>query len=101
MIYARIRYEDGFIREEENPKRIYGLKRNGERPISITVHDDGSFPPRGSDELYDIKECVYKQLRNVVHPTRGIFEIDESTSLGLGGSHNSQCSYPASFAKAY
>jgi hypothetical protein len=101
MIYARIRYEDGFIREEENPKRIYGLKRNGERPISITVYDDGSFPPRGSDELYDIKECVYKQLRNVVHSTRGIFEIDESTSLGLQGKHDSQIVDSAYLAKAY
>ena len=90
MIYARIRYEDGFIREEENPKKIYGLKRGGERPITITVYDDGTFPAKNSNELHQIRECVYKQLRNVVHPARGIFEIDGSTVRGLDGTHESQ-----------
>jgi len=100
MIYARIHYEDGFIREEENPTKLYGLKREGKRPIHIQVYDDGSFPKE--PELSQVANCVYKQLRMTIHPTviNGFF-IDESTALGLQGKHRSQVVYRSDFAKAY
>ena len=100
MVYVRIRYEDGFIREEENPIKLYGLRREGKRPIHVDVYDDGSFP--AEPELSQVANCVYKQLRMVIAPTivNG-FSIDESTILGLQGEHSSQIVYGPDYAKAY